>query len=112
MLAAKNEQTKAQTVIFSGGRSVTDSVIARPIIKQVNGRIVSEAPPITNAELVVNSLFWLLGETKLIASGPPAAPSIKAIEPERMTVLRALVYGLWPAAILVPGLLIWFARRR
>lgn len=112
MLAARNEQTKAQAVIFSGGRSITDSVIARPIIKQVNGRIVSEAAPITNAELMVNSLFWLLGENKLIASGPPAAPSIKSIEPERMTVLRALVYGLWPAAILLPGLLIWFARRR
>lgn len=112
MLAARNEQTKAQAVIFSGGRSITDSVIARPIIKQVNGRIVSEAAPVTNAELIVNSLFWLLGENKLIASGPPAAPSIKSIEPDRMNVLRALVYGLWPAAILVPGLLIWFARRR
>jgi len=112
MLAARNEQSKAQAVIFSAGRSVTDSVIARPIIKQVNGRIISEAAPITNAELIVNSLYWLIGETKLIASGPPAAPSIKAIEPERMTVLRALVYGFWPAAILLPGLLIWFARRR
>lgn len=113
MAAARNDATKSAAVIFGGGRSVSDAIISRPVPRQdKSGRIVAEPPPVTNAELLMNSLFWLLGQDKLIASGPPAAPTIRTIDADWMNFLRVLSYGLWPAAVFAPGLFIFFARRR
>lgn len=112
MVAGTNETTKAKSVVLAAGRSLADTFISRPMFKQVNGRLVSEPPPTTNVELMTNSVFWLLGQDKLIASGPPAAPSVKSIDPDKMTFLRVLTYGVWPALVFAPGIFIWYLRRR
>jgi hypothetical protein len=111
-VAALNETTKAQAVFLTAGRSLADTFIARPVFKQVGGKLVSEPPPTQNVEMLTNSAFWLLGQDKLIASGPPAAPTIRAIDPDQMTWLRILTYGIWPAVIFAPGVFIWLTRRR
>lgn len=111
MVAAKKDNG-ASVVVFSAGRSLSDMVMARPMLKQVGEKLVSEPPPATNPELFVNSLYWLLGQPQWIGSGPPRTPSIRPIESDKMALLRVVTYGLWPAAVFAPGLFIWFARRR
>ncbi|MFO0973047.1 MAG: hypothetical protein U1A27_06375 [Phycisphaerae bacterium] len=112
MLAARNEKDGRQIVAFSGARSLTDGLLTRSQVKQVGERIVAEPPPIGNVDLFVNSLYWLLGQEKLIAAGPPAAPTIKPIDGESMAWLRVTTYGIWPALMFAPGLYFWLARRR
>jgi hypothetical protein len=112
---ASTQQAVAESriVVCGFGRSFADFILGRPVLRELpDGRLVASDPPTTNAELLVNALFWLLGQEQWIGAGPPAAPSIRAIQPEWMFALRTLTYGVWPAAIFASGLFIWYARRR
>ena len=67
----------------------------------------------SNVTLVVNSLHWLTGNTQWMNLGRPIENNVIDIEPgPALTAARVLVYGIWPAAALVCGGVVWFIRRR
>ncbi len=113
VMAAATRDQGGRAVVCTAARSFTDPVVERPFMRPMpDGRLIAEPASVANLEMFINSLYWLLGEEKWIASGPPAAPTIRAIEPDRLVMLRTVTYGLWPALVFLPGFFIWLARRR
>lgn len=67
-----------------------------------------------NAELFVNSVYWLTGFDELIAASP-RSQDIRRIQPISRSTVQAYQWGLFagmPAVIAVVGVGVWVVRRR
>lgn len=113
VMAAASKEKAGKIVVCSFAKSLIDAVIDRSLLRQMpDGRLVPEPPPLSNADLLMNALYWLNGQDQWIGAGPPSAPSIRPIASDHLTLLRVVTYGIWPALVFAPGLFIWLARRR
>lgn len=67
-----------------------------------------------NAELFVNSVYWLAGLDELIAASPRTQDirRIDAIAPETLTAWRWILVAGMPVLILVIGVAVWLVRRK
>lgn len=68
-----------------------------------------------NADLFVNTLHWLTGETARIALGPKSNdfPRLDRLhEGTEARVVQGVLVAGWPAAILLCGGVVWLMRRR
>ncbi len=67
-----------------------------------------------NAELFVNSVYWLAGLEELIAASPRSQDirRIEPMEPSTYNALRIALLAGVPAAAFVAGIAMWLVRRR
>ncbi|MCB9858352.1 MAG: DUF1905 domain-containing protein [Phycisphaerales bacterium] len=98
-------------VVMSIGQSYLDAFLTQPYVADFN-KIRLDPPPTENLDLFVNAVHWLNGTTEYIGRGPVPVPRINAIKSSDQTKIRALLFGIWPALVLAPGIVLWFLRRR
>ncbi|MCE5278684.1 MAG: hypothetical protein ABFD92_13235 [Planctomycetaceae bacterium] len=66
--------------------------------------------PWTNADLVINSVYWLIGQTNYIATGPANA-DVVVINDQSRRLLAVLLIGVLPLLVVVAGVTIMTLRR-
>lgn len=108
---AKDKAKDASIVVMSIGQSYLDAFLTAPYVADFN-RIRLDPPPTENLDLFVNAVHWLNGTSEYIGRGPVPVPRINAIKTKDQTRIRALLFGVWPALVLAPGIVLWFLRRR
>jgi len=104
--------TPARIVVLGVGSSLMDGYLDREVaVRDTKGTISLSDPPRANADLVVNSAYWLIGRENLIASGPVQA-TMKEIPPGMKVLLVVIYCGVLPALVVGVGSLVMLKRRR
>jgi hypothetical protein len=106
-------RSPSRIVVLGVGRSMSDGYIDTPVVKlDAQGGIRMDEPPRANADLVVNSVYWLTGHERLIASGPAKVKPIRNISAVAEKTLQAVCLGGLPLMVCVLGVVVLFIRRR
>jgi hypothetical protein len=114
MLAAENKKSQSKIVVMGMGASMVGNYLDAPVPRiDTRGevRLTTESPPVENAELFTNALYWLGGQEKLIAAGPAEVPFVGPIT-EASEKRLWVITMCWAAAVLVVGGAVMFVRRR
>jgi hypothetical protein len=111
IVAAENADG-GRLVVSGNAESMTDFYLNQPIPRiDAKGRISFDPPPIADADLVVNTVYWLAGQEQLIGAGPVVTPVIEPMPPGTKQRQSLLVIG-WAALALVLGAVVMFVRRK
>ncbi len=112
-MAAENDKTKGRIVVLGSGMSFRDDYLNQRVMRMEGKqtRLVTDPAPLENADLFVNAMFWLSGHQDLIAAGPAEVPVVPQIAARSQTSLWAIAF-IWPLAVFVAGLGVWFVRRK
>jgi len=113
-VAVSNAKNEPVAVILGTGGSVLEGYLSErvPRIGGKNDRLSFDPPPTANADLVINSLLWLVGRADLIGAGPVILPPVRRIPEGQMAAIRGVVWVLMPALVLVAGGAVFAVRRR
>ncbi|MFH1419910.1 MAG: hypothetical protein ABII12_16680 [Planctomycetota bacterium] len=105
------EASKGRIVVMGFGTSVSDGYLMNPVM--AGGDTLRFDPePTENVDLFVNALYWLSGHPEWIARGPVPVPRVEPIPSSQLTAIRVFVSVIWPVAVLVPGVVFWYIRRK
>ncbi|MFQ5430353.1 MAG: hypothetical protein ACE5E1_08600, partial [Phycisphaerae bacterium] len=107
----EGDQRKGKIAVMSFGGSLTDRFLKQPVLADVQ-KVRFDPPPTENLDLFVNALYWLADKPAYIGRGPVPVPRVEAIDAQQQRLLRAFVWIIWPVAVFVPGLVLWYVRRR
>jgi len=105
------DKSKGKIVVTGCGASIREDYLNGPVWTG-GDRLKLDPPPSENADLFINALYWLQGRPELISKGPVPVPRVLPIEAGELTALRWFVWGIWPALVLIPGIMLWYVRRR
>ncbi len=113
MAAVREGDNPARIVVLGCGASLTDTHLDQPAIRfDSGGNLARTDPPGGNAEVVINSVYWLIGRQRYIASGPAQIRPIEMIDSGTQNALQvACLLGL-PLIVLAVGGLVMFFRRK
>lgn len=114
MVAAERKEgdkEKGRIVVCGFGAALRDDFLSQPVWSE-GDTLKLDPPPAENVDLFVNALYWLINEPQWIARGPVPVPRVEPIEPARRKLVQAFVWGIWPAAVFIPGVILWSVRRR
>lgn len=103
----------ARIVAMTLGAGLVDGYLDQRV-GQLDARntLVFSDPPRANADVVINSVYWLIGREALISAGPARVRPVAMIGRTTMNLLRAItVIGL-PLAVALAGAAVLLARRR
>jgi hypothetical protein len=112
--ATKKTDKGANSIVVLGvGLSYIDNFLTTRIPQLKGGdTLTTEPPPAGDIDLLVNSVYYVVGKGEYIGAGPAVAQPIGLIDASRMSLIRG-VFGLgWPALVLVVGLAVTWTRRR
>ena len=102
----------SRILVMSVGASLTDGYLDREVqVHDAKGTISLADPPRANADLAINSVYWLIGRQGLIASGPVQA-TMREIPPTLKNVLIVIYCVLLPLLVLAVGGLVLYQRKR
>jgi hypothetical protein len=99
-------------VVLGVGSGLLDWYLTSPIRVQDEGGFHTIDPPRANADLVVNSAYWLVGLENYIAAGPVAIEPVDDLSKTTRNVLWVLCVIVLPLAVLVGGSIVLIMRRR
>jgi hypothetical protein len=105
------EKGKGKIVVMAFGGSLRDDYLESPVLAEA-ATIRFDPPPTENADLFVNALYWLTGHPEWIGRGPLPVPRIASMNKAELNTLRIFVWGIWPAMVFLPGVLLWYVRRK
>lgn len=112
IVVASRNSDGGRAVVFGSGYSFISNYLEQPIFRQApGGRIVFDPPPVSNVDLMVNALYWLLDRESLIAAGPVVTPVISPVSKSERNWLSVAV-TIWSLAALAVGGAVLFTRRR
>lgn len=106
-----SDVSKGKIAVMSFGTSLSDYYLTQPVVRP-GEKLRFDAPPTENVDLMINALHWLQGQERWISRGPVPKPTVRPIPKSHLTSLRVLVWGAWPVAVFVPGIVFWYVRRR
>jgi hypothetical protein len=106
----EGDKNKGRIAVISFGGSLRDEYLESPVMAE-SQTIRFDPPPTEDADLFVNTLYWQSGHPEWIARGPMPVPRIEQIPRSKLTAMRIFVWGAWPAAIFLPGIVLWYIRR-
>lgn len=109
--STKTEPDDSRIVVMSIGQSFTDAYLQQPVVADFE-KIRFDPAPTENLDLLVNAVYWLNDTPEYIGRGPVPVPRINAISSGDQRTIRMLLFGIWPALVLAPGIVLWFLRRR
>ena len=103
----------ARIVVMTLGAGLVDGYLDQHVAQlDAAGGLSLTDPPRANADVVTNSVYWLIGREALIGAGPAQIRPVEMIKPTTMNLLRAgYLVGL-PLAVVAIGMLVMLARRR
>ncbi len=102
----------ARIVVMSVGTSLMDGYIkSRVEVLDTKGGTSYDDPPQANADLPINSIYWLIGRPGLISSGPVQA-TMREIPPTLRTLLVAAYCVALPLLVVGIGGLVMYRRSR
>ncbi len=109
----KKEGTKpARIVVMTVGASLTSGYLDQEVPERdAKGALSLADPPRANADLPINSIYWLIGKQGLISSGPAQA-TMREIPPTLRTALVAAYCVVLPLLIVGIGGLVMYRRSR
>ena len=112
--ARKKVQDKtAQVVVLGVGISYIDFYLNNPV-SRLGGDVLAEPepPPTGDVDLVINSVYYLIGRNEFIGAGPANIQPIQLISPPAMTAIKICFGLLWPLVVLGAGGVVMIMRRR
>ena len=103
----------ARIVAMTLGAGLVDGYLDQRV-GQLDARntLVFSDPPRTNADVVINSLYWLVGREALISAGPVQVQPVAMIGQATMNLLRAIYLVGLPLAVGLGGAAVLLTRRR
>jgi len=108
-------EDKSRIVVMGNGESYADYYMTRRVPRFTGEgrktRFMTDPPPTENAELFVNTVYWLNGQPGMIAEGPAAMPLVPALKAGTQTRVLAMTLG-WALAVLVAGGVVLLVRRK
>ena len=117
VLAAKRTDDKdrpgvkaSRIVVLGTGMSFIDGYLDEPVPVLDRGIRFAD-PPRANADLVINSLYWLIGRQEYIAAGPAHIRPVD-VSSNQKTALGVVCVLVLPAVVLAIGGLVMLVRRR
>jgi len=105
------EKSKGKIVVIGFGGSLRDDYLESPVLAE-GETIRFDPPPTENADLFVNALYWLAGHPEWIGRGPVPVPRVASMNKGELNALRVFVWAVWPAVVFLPGILLWYVRRK
>ena len=115
---ARNGQKKrniaaSRIVVLGLGAGLTDKYLNSPIpVLTAKGGLDTKPPPRANADLIVNSAYWLVGLERYIAAGPISIAPVREMSPAVRSSIWAFCVVLLPLGILAVGCVIMMMRKR
>lgn len=96
---------------LAGG--LEDQYLQEPIETLNPDQTVSvQPPPRSDADVIVNSVYWLLGRQGYIAAGPAEVRPIAQLDQKAQWILQAIFIGALPLVLLSAGGVVLFVRKR
>jgi hypothetical protein len=99
-------------VVMTVGASLSSGYMDQEVpVRDAKGTLSLADPPRTNADLPINSIYWLIGRQGLISSGPIQA-TMREIPPTLYNALVVAYCVVLPMLIVGLGLLVMYRRSR
>lgn len=103
----------ARIVVLGVGAGLIDGYLDGRVAKlNADGTISLSDPPRTNADLLTNSVYWLIGRDRYIARGPAQIQPVAMIPRGKLTFLWILCVIALPIGIVAMGGVVLFVRSR
>jgi len=111
---AGGEQAQPSRIVVLGlAAGLTDGYLDQRVASlNPDGSLTLSDPPRANADVVINSLYWLVGLERYIARGPAQIKPVAMIPAAVMWTLKLTYLAGLPAAVLVLGAVVLLVRRR
>ncbi|MFA6135090.1 MAG: hypothetical protein WC869_13835 [Phycisphaerae bacterium] len=107
------EKKPSRIVVMTVGASLLDGYLDKRVGQvDARGTLSLADAPRADADLVINSVYWLIGLERLIASGPVQIKPVAMISPTTMTILRVGYLIALPLVVALIGGLVMLIRRR
>lgn len=107
----EGEKSKGKIVAIAFGDSLRDDHLQNPVLAE-STTIRFDPPPTENVDLFVNALYWLTGHAEWIGRGPSPVPRVASLTKGELNGLRVFVWAVWPALVFLPGIVLWYVRRK
>jgi hypothetical protein len=110
--AASEKAGGGRVVVIGCLQFAVNNILTYPDMNLLEqGYVVSRFPG--NAELFMNSVFWLARQEPMIAISPAAMETnrVKDVSPGAMIAWRSLLLAIVPLGVLAAGAMVYFARR-
>jgi hypothetical protein len=109
---AEKNVKPTRIVVLSVGASLTNGYLDREVpVRDAKGTLSLDDPPRANADLAINSVYWLIGRPGLIAAGPVQA-TMREIPPTFKNVLIVAYCVALPLLVLGIGGFVLYRRTR
>ena len=107
----EGDKRKGKIVVVGFGGSLLNQYLTQPVLADAE-KIRLDPPPMENLDLFINALYWLDDKEGYIGRGPVPVPRVHAIAAAELNRMRWFVWAVWPALVFVPGVVLWYIRRR
>ena len=102
----------ARIVVMSVGTSLTDGYLDSEVpVRDNKGTLSLTDPPRADADLPINSVYWLIGRPGLISAGPVQA-TMREIPPTLRSTLIVAYCVVLPLLVVGIGGLVMYRRKR
>jgi hypothetical protein len=115
--AGANQEQKLENraLVMGTGGSLADYFLMRRVPRfegeGKRARFLTDPPPMENAELFVNSVYYLSGQPEMIAAGPAEVPLVPPLEPGTKRNVFVIT-AVWAFAVLALGGVVMLVRRK
>jgi len=107
-----DDRPGARIIVLPMAASFLDGYLDGEVPSLAGGGLTMTDPPRANADVAVNSVYWLIGKTDWIASGPVRVKPVALISPTASVVLWVLCVICIPLVVLAIGGTVMLLRRR
>jgi len=99
-------------VVLTMGASFIDRYLNGPVPQIEDNTLRMTDPPRADADVVINSVYWTIGNEDYIAAGPAQFPPIRMISPQMRTALWVILAVALPLVVLAIGGVVMLFRKR
>jgi hypothetical protein len=102
----------ARIVVMGMAIGLMDEYVNSSILGLTEGTVQTYDPPRANPDLIVNSVYWLIGKERFIASGPARIEPVRDMSRATRATLWIVCVIVLPVAVLGAGGIVMLLRSR